>query len=97
MESASVSDLKRSPSGYFRKVKAGEEILITDRGRPIAKIIPLRREGTGDEAQLAKLEAAGLVRIGKGFPPGFCWNDDDELMDSKGAIRAALVEDREAR
>ena len=60
MESASVSDLKRSPSGYFRKVKAGEEILITDRGRPIAKIIPLRREGTGDEAQLAKLEAAAL-------------------------------------
>ena len=96
MESASVSDLKRSPSGYFRKVKAGEEILITDRGRPIAKITPLRREGIGDEAQLAKLEAAGLVRIGKGFSPGF-WDDYDGPSDPDGAIRAALVQEREER
>jgi prevent-host-death family protein len=47
-------------------------------------------------AQLAKLEAAGLVRIGKGFPPGF-WDNYDGPSDSEGAARAALTEEREER
>lgn len=37
MQTADVSELKASTSEYLAKVKSGEEILITDRGMPIAK------------------------------------------------------------
>jgi prevent-host-death family protein len=43
MSQVAVSQLKASVSEYLARVKAGEEILITDRGAPIAKII-LERE-----------------------------------------------------
>ncbi len=41
MKSASVSKLKATLSACLAWVKAGEEVMITERGKPIAKIIPL--------------------------------------------------------
>jgi len=41
MKSATVSKLKATLSEYLARVKAGEEVLVTERGIPIAKIIPL--------------------------------------------------------
>lgn len=35
-----VRDLKNSLSGYLRRVRAGEHIVVTDRGRPIARLVP---------------------------------------------------------
>jgi prevent-host-death family protein len=95
MESVSVSELKKSPSGYFRKVKAGEEILVTDRGHPFAKIVPLRRDEAGEGTNMAKLEAAGLARVGKGFQADF-WAQKGPV-DPEGAVRTALIEEREER
>jgi len=95
MERASVSEVKKSVSGYFKKVKAGEEVVVTDHGRPFAKIIPFRREDAGDEKNLASLEIAGLAKVGKGFPPGY-W-DEAGPADPEGALRAALVEERGER
>ena len=40
MKTATVSKLKASLSEYLRQVKAGEEVLVTERGRPIAKLAP---------------------------------------------------------
>lgn len=47
MQTASVSQLKLSLSAYLRKVKAGEEVVITERGRPIARLLPLAYSFTG--------------------------------------------------
>ncbi len=47
-----------------------------------------------DEARLAQLEAAGLVKIGKG---GINWDDYDAPSDPEEAMRAALDEDRKSR
>ena len=44
----------------IRAVKAGEEVILTERGTPIAVIKPLGRAPTG-EAALRRLEAAGLL------------------------------------
>jgi prevent-host-death family protein len=66
MRKASVSDLKASVSEYLARVKAGEEVLVTDRGKPIAKIIPLRRNESEAGLKMAQLEVAGLARVGKG-------------------------------
>ena len=41
MRTTTVSQLKVSLSAYLRQVKAGEELVITERGRPIARLLPL--------------------------------------------------------
>lgn len=41
MQTITVSQLKMSLSAYLRQVKAGEEVIITEHGRPIARLLPL--------------------------------------------------------
>lgn len=48
-------------SKAIQAVKAGEEVVLTERGTPIAVITPLPRV-TGVEAALRRMEAAGLLR-----------------------------------
>jgi prevent-host-death family protein len=51
-----VKELRQNASGILRRVAAGESILVTDRGRPVARLSPLTRSGIAD------LRAAGLIR-----------------------------------
>ena len=57
MQTAAVSELKASLSEYLGRVKAGEDILVTDRGVPVAKLVPLKRERV-PESNLLALEKA---------------------------------------
>jgi len=59
MISAGIKEVKNNLSQLLAQVKAGEEILITERGRPIARIV---RENHGDKSVRAAL--APLVQIG---------------------------------
>ena len=93
MQSAAVSEIKASLSEYLGKVKAGEEIMITERGRPIARIIPLRRDQQV-AGQLEHLEKRGLVKIGSGGLPNDLWSMDRPL-DTGAAGLAVLLEERE--
>lgn len=94
MKIAAVSKLKASLSEYLLKVKAGEEVLVTDRGRPVAKLIPLKRAETGIPPHLLTLERAGLVRIGKGtLKPDF-WRMP-RPKDTQGRAVVHLLEERE--
>ena len=94
MRKASVSELKASASEYLTRVKAGEEVLVTDRGKPIAKIIPLRRSELAADARMAQLELAGLARVGKAGLPADFWHGTCP-RDSDGAALAALIAERE--
>ena len=40
MKAAKVSELKAGLSKYLARVKRGEQVVITERGRPIAKLVP---------------------------------------------------------
>jgi prevent-host-death family protein len=42
MKRVGVAELKDQLSKHLRAVEAGEEIEVTDRGRPIARIVPAR-------------------------------------------------------
>lgn len=64
MKSARVSELKASLSAYLARVKRGEEVLVTERGKPIAKLVPLEAAELGDASRLASLERAGVIRRG---------------------------------
>ena len=94
METAAISKLKASLSEYLSKVKAGENVLITERGKPIARIIPVERDSSGIPAHLLTLEKAGLVNIGTGKLP-------KEILsiplkkDKGGLILEALLKERE--
>lgn len=61
---AGVAELKASLSRYLERVKAGEEILVTDRGRPVAKLVPVAETEKGTRRE--RLIADGLLLPGRG-------------------------------
>ncbi len=61
MRSIGVRELRQSASKHLRTVEAGETIEVTDRGRPIALLVPVpKRSG------LERLEASGRLARGSG-------------------------------
>lgn len=93
MKTAAVSKLKAHLSDYLNQVKAGSEILITDHGKPVARIVPLSRQKNLRES-LAKIEKQGLIKLGSGKLPKDFWTIP-KPEDPKGLIRSALLEERE--
>jgi prevent-host-death family protein len=63
MKQTSISDLKARLSSYLDAVREGEEVLVTDRGRPIARIVRVR----GAEHRESRNDL--LVRAGRLRPP----------------------------
>lgn len=61
MLSASISEAKAKLSALLDRVRAGETVTITDRGLPVARIVPAASVAD-DEGRLARLERAGLIR-----------------------------------
>lgn len=62
MKAVNIADLKNNLSKYMLAVKQGEEILIKDRNRPVAKIVPLSHTDD-EETELLALAAEGKVRL----------------------------------
>ncbi len=63
MNVATVTEAKNGLSALLDRVKAGDEVVITEHGRPIARVVPILR-GEAPEGRLARLERAGVVRRG---------------------------------
>lgn len=61
MISAGIKEVKNNLSRLLIKVKAGEEILITDRGRPVARIVQERQGNKSIREVLAPLVQRGLI------------------------------------
>lgn len=79
-------------SKAVKAVRAGEEVVLTDRGRPIAVIKPLR-EPEGGRTAIRRLETAGLLRAAAKPQPLPPWNP----RPLKGApLSETLREERDA-
>jgi prevent-host-death family protein len=52
-----VRDLKNNLSAYLDEVADGTTIVVTERGRPVARIVPIDQQ----TSRLAELIAAGVV------------------------------------
>jgi prevent-host-death family protein len=61
---AGVAELKASLSRYLARVKAGQEVLVTDHGRPVAKLVPVAEAEAG--SRRASLIRDGLLLPGRG-------------------------------
>jgi prevent-host-death family protein len=93
MKRAAVSELKAHLSEYLNQVKAGGEILITDRGKPVARLVPIARSEANREA-LIQMEKQGLIRFGSGKLPKDFWAMP-RPEDPEGLTLKALLEERE--
>jgi prevent-host-death family protein len=63
MINVGIKEVKNNLSRLLARVKAGEEILITKRGRPVARIV---KENQGDKSVRATLEPLvqrGLITL----------------------------------
>lgn len=91
MKSTAVTALKASLGKYINWVKAGEEVLVTERGKPVAKIIPV---WAGEADHLKEMEKLGLIRLASGRLPDKFW-EIQRPADKKGLALKALLEERE--
>ena len=82
-------------SDYLNQVKAGTEVLITDRGKPVARLVPILRTKVTGEA-LSRMEKQGLIKLGSGKLPKDFWTMP-RPEDPKGLVLKALLEEREER
>ncbi len=60
---AGIKEIKNNLSRYLAKVKSGEEILITERGKPVARIIKENEGSRSTRAALSLLIQKGLITL----------------------------------
>jgi prevent-host-death family protein len=95
MKTVKISDLKAHLSAHIQVVKNGEEVLVCDRNKPVARIVPCRL--TDHSVQAQRLVARGVLTLPlKRRPASISWpvppgNVSDEVMEQ------AWQEEREGR
>ncbi|HEX7020935.1 MAG TPA: type II toxin-antitoxin system prevent-host-death family antitoxin [Gemmatimonadaceae bacterium] len=95
MRSTNIADLRNRLTHYLRAVRAGEEIVVRDRQRPIARIVPFTVNE--DEDEDADLVAAGVIRKGTGRLPRSFWSARRRGGVSWKTAVAAVRADRDER
>ncbi len=66
VEHVAIGQLRDGLAAYLYRVRAGESLLITDRGAPVARLTPAEDAMTG----LESLTAGGVVDWSMGKPRG---------------------------
>lgn len=100
MPTVTVTELKAKLSEKLRDVQRGEELLVTDHGNVVARIVPARDV----EAERLALAKEGKLRLGTGkLPAGLLASLRDASTRTSSAqpkadlLEALLEERREAR
>jgi prevent-host-death family protein len=68
MEKVGSREFKNRLGRYLRAVRKGQTLLVTDRGKPVAKVSPPDENGDSEltfSDVLKKLEAEGKIRLPK--------------------------------
>lgn len=93
MKLATITDAKNRLSALLDRVRAGETVVITDRGLPVARLEPMGRAAGDVDGRLARLERAGVLRRGaSGKPSELASTRGPKLRKSASAVRAVLDE-----
>jgi prevent-host-death family protein len=93
MTHASITETKRTFSALLDRVREGETVTITDRGVPVARLVPAVGSAGDDEGRILRLERAGLVRRGPRYGEPLA-----ELLEpgprAQESVLEALLEER---
>ncbi len=91
MISAGIRHVKNNLSKLLAQVKAGEEIVITERGRPIARMISEEKGDKSIRAALAPLVEKGLITL----PSKHLSRDNIAPIEISGKpVSEMVIEDR---
>jgi prevent-host-death family protein len=96
MKSATITEAKNGLSALLDRVRAGESVVITDRGVPVARLEPMA-EYPDPDGRIARLERAGIVRRGTGPVPLDALPPAPTLPEGVSAVEALLEERRTGR
>jgi prevent-host-death family protein len=93
MRTATITQAKNGLSALIDRVRAGESIVILDRGTPVARLEPIL--GRGDtEGRLRRLERAGLVRVGVTTPQIEALLEPGPAIAAGSSAVEALIDER---
>ena len=87
----SVSELKANLSRYLREVRRGGELQVTDRGTPVARLVP---PAEPEDEHLSRLIKLGVLRAGQGDAAAVL---DEPPLQIPTSLTEALAEEREDR
>lgn len=85
---AGVRELKNNLSRYLERVRQGDEVVVTDRGRAIAKMVPI--DAPRRDVGLDALEAQGLASPARTFDR----NLPGELIAATAPVSPLVAEQR---
>ena len=94
MKMVKIAELRNGLSRFLDYVRAGGRVVILDRNRPVAEIVPLdsAREIESQASSLNALEREGILRRGSGRWPGS--TSSGPLPGRKARVLDALLEER---
>jgi prevent-host-death family protein len=92
MKTATISEAKSRLSALIDLVRAGESVLILDRGTPVARLEPIAR-GSDPDGRLERLQRAGVLR-GKAGPPPIDLLRRPGPRPTEGSVVDALLDER---
>jgi len=71
MKRIGIRELRQRASEYLRRVQKGETLEITDRGTPIALLVPVPRDGFDRLVAAGRVDPAqgDLLELGEPLPP----------------------------
>ena len=91
--SVAVRELKDHLSEYLSRASAGEEVVVTSHGKPIARLAPFM-EDDSEDAVIERLRSQPWVRSGKGGKLRPVANPT-AWKSGQGTISDLVLEDRE--
>jgi len=97
LKTATITEAKNRLSALLDQVRAGQTVVILDRGVPVARLEPIAtdREQVG---RIERLERAGIVRRGSAAPPvELIGTPGPRLRNGASALEALLEERRSGR
>ena len=99
MKKATITEAKNNLSDLIDRVKHGEAIVITDRGRPVARLVSALTGAAEDpEGRLARLERRGGLRLASATPSrGLSLKKLGKGRKPSGVLDALLDERKEGR
>lgn len=88
---AGIKEIKNNLSRFLAQVKAGEEVMITERGKPVARIIKENSINSAIRTALAPLVEKGLVVL----PSRSLKKDELTCYEAPGKlVSEMIIEDR---